>query len=1112
MKNRIWLLGLLFFCFACKQENPKVVPKVDEKPNQNYKIVPSEISNIHFTNNIQESSNFNYLIYPFIYFGGGVATGDINNDGLPDIYFTSNMGQNILYLNQGNLKFLDITKSAGVEGKYNHWTTGVTMADVNNDGYLDYYVSVAGPGDTRKNLLYINQKDNSFKEEAEKYGIADAGHSIQSSFFDFDNDGDLDLYVGNYPIAGFSQKSDFFYEKTKKLTLDESDKLYRNDNGVFVDITKQSGILNYGLTLGLSISDFNTDGLPDIYVSNDFNSPDYLYINQGDNTFFNEILKYTGHTSNFGMGIDTGDINNDGHMDLLQLDMMGSTNAQQKANMSAMNTALFYDMVDKGLHHQYMKNTLQLNTGNESFIEIGELAGISYTDWSWGSLLMDMDNDGFKDIFITNGMRRNVNDNDFNALFRIQKAYGKVDQSQYVDWLKRMPVQPIENVAFKNSGDLRFKKTEKSYGLSFEGFSNGSSYADLDLDGDLDLIVNNLSAKSQIYKNTASASDETNFLRIKLKGKADNAFGIGTRIEVYSGEKKQVEELYLTRGYESSVEPILHFGLGGAKKIDSILIDWPKGAAEVLYNVTANQVLEIEQGKGVKTKKSNRPIKQLFAKDELRLNPNYIHRENTFNDFEREILLPHRMSQFGPALAISDINADGLDDFYVGGAMGFSGKLYLQKTDGSFQAISNSFWNTDKAYEDVSATFFDANNDNFQDLYVVSGGNEKKEGDKIYQDRLYINNQKGGFLKSKSILPEIYNSGSCVRVIDYDKDGDKDLFIGGRQVPGKYPTPTSSYILRNDSTPNKVLFNNVTVEIAPDLLDIGMVTDASFIDVDKDGWQDLIVVGEWMSPKILKNNKGVFEDKSSAYGLGLTSQVGWWNCIVPADIDNDGDLDFITGNLGLNYKYQTSVKEPFKIFANDFDDSGTLDIVLGYYESGFLYPLRGRECSSQQIPSIKKKFENYTAFSKASLEDVYSKEQLGGGMHYEATTFASTVFINESGKFVARPLPNYAQTSSINAIEVLDINQDGNLDLFLGGNLLSSEVETPRNDASYGLLALGDGKGGFQPLSSKESGFYVKGEIRAIQSIKNNKKEISFLIARNNDELVLVKKSNSHLK
>jgi hypothetical protein len=1108
-KSPLFLL-LALLALACRPQ-----PE-GEGYQQRFRLLEPDESGVRFVNRLRETAEFNYFTYPFIYFGGGAATGDLNNDGLPDLFLTSNMEFDALYLNrsapgQGGLKFEDITQAAGVAGLFGRWTTGVTMADVNNDGYLDMYVSVAGPNAPaeRKNLLYVNNGPArngvpTFTEQAEAYGIADEGHSIQSAFFDYDNDGDLDLYVGNYPPSGFGMKTDFFAPKVKNPTPAESDRLYRNDGGHFTDVTQQAGLLNYGLTLGLSVADFNDDGYLDLYVSNDFNSPDYLFINQRNGQFRDELGTYARHTANFGMGTDAADVNNDGHLDLIQLDMMGSTNAEQKTNMSAMNPALFYQTTRAGLHHQYMKNVLQLNTGRGGFVDVGELAGIATTDWSWGGLLFDMNNDGTKDLFITNGMRRNVNDNDFNAYFAIQKAYRQIDPARYAELLRQIPVRPVANVGFLNEGDLRFAKTDSAYGLNFKGFSNGAAYADFDGDGDLDLVVNNIDRPAQVYENTSVSGVKPNFLRLKLSGTVDNRFGIGTRVRVFTGSGTFTEELMPTRGYESSVEPIVHVGLGRATAVDSVHLFWPKGGFQRISNPPLNQLTEVRQavspvGRGV----LRAPVPAgMLRVVEPALQPDFVHQENQYDDFATEVLLPHRMSQHGPALAVADVNRDGRDDFYVGGAQGQPGALYVQQKDGSFRAMPGATWQADRAHEDVAALFFDANQDGYSDLFVVSGGNERPAGDGYYAPRLYLNAGGRCFRRAPDALPRLSVSGSCVRAADVDRDGDLDLFVGGRQVPGRYPLPASSYLLRNESGGANVRFSVVEV---PALTHLGLVTDAVWTDLDRDDWLDLVVVGEWMAPTVFRNQRGTLT--GTAQPAGLAGQVGWWNTVAAADLDADGDPDLVLGNLGLNYKYKASPREPFKVYADDFDGNGRLDIVLGYYDAGRLYPVRGRSCSSQQMPSIKKKFPTYAEFSKADLSTVYSREKLSNATRYEAVNFATSVALNEGHRFTIKALPRLAQLSSVNAVLVRDFNGDGKPDLLLAGNQYESEVETPRADAGLGTLLLGDGRGGFAEQSPGQSGLAIQGEVRHLHLLNGPTGTARIMVARNEEKLLMLEQN-----
>ncbi|MCB4798082.1 VCBS repeat-containing protein [Neotamlana laminarinivorans] len=1082
------IFPFLLIFIGCQSKNNNITNATLFK-----KLTPQE-TNITFSNNLQETDSLNYFTYPSIYMGSGVAVGDINNDGLDDIFFTGNQANNKLYLNKGNLQFEDITLKAKISGD-NRWYTGVTMADINNDGYLDIYCAVAGKDGVKNNQLFINNKNLTFTEKASEYKINDSANSIQATFFDYDNDGDLDLYVANYPISKTSVPNMIYKNRMDHVTMQESDKLYRNDGHTFTNVTQEAGVKNYSFSLGISASDINNDGWQDLYVSNDYSIPDFLYINNHDGTFTEVIKDATNQTAFYGMGIDVADINNDGLLDIFQVDMDSNNNRRQKANMASMNPRLFYETILYGFHYQYMQNNLQLNSGYSEngvpkFSNISRLSGTSSTDWSWGPLIADFDNDGLKDLFVTNGTRREVNNKDF---------FKKIGQQEYdkyslLEKTKMIPSEKIDNFMFKNSGNLRFTKTNKAWGIEHKGFSNGAAYADLDNDGDLEIIINNIDEEASIFENT---SNQNNYLQIKFNGQTSNKFGLGNRIYLYNQNTTQVQELTLTRGFQSSVSPKLHFGLGNASKIDSLKVVWHNGNIQTLKNVKANQELTLEFSKAnsSEVKKSNSNEKLFSTSKDIVFHK---HIENDINDFDKQVLLPHKMSTLGPALAIADVNNDGLDDYFIGGSFGLPASLYLQnETEFVKQNIPDV--EKDKLSEDLGALFFDADNDGDLDLYVVSGGYEYAENSNLLQDRIYTNNGKGNFTKNTNALPKFNSSGSKVLELDYNKDGKKDVLVLGRQVSGKYPTPTSSYLLKNVSENSMIKFENETEQVAPFFKDLGMATNAIITDFNNDSWDDIIIVGEWMPIKIFMNSEGIFKDVSENYGLNANS-TGWWWSINQGDFDGDGDIDYIVGNNGLNYKYKATEDETFDIYANDFDNNKKQDIVLSYYNDGEQYPLRGRQCSSEQIPGIKQKFKNYDEFSQAKLIDVYGKKNLENALHYQVKSFASIYLENKDGKFITHELPIEAQFSSINSILVNDYDNDGNLDALIAGNLYNSEVETPRNDASFGLFLKGNGKGKFKSIPVSESGFYVSGDVKDLKEISiNSKKHI--LAAKNNDYL-----------
>ena len=1096
MKRIVVVLIITFFSFACESELKQFT-----------KLNPKDTS-IDFANKLYETNSRNYFTYPYMYLGGGVAAGDFNNDGLEDLFFSGNMVPNKLYLNQGDFQFKDISESAGIQGD-NRWYSGVSLIDINKDGFLDIYIAVGGENEPNNNVLYINNQNNTFSEKAEAYGIDDDGYSMHSTFFDYDKDGDLDLYVANYPPTSFTAPVDYYKYMIDNHEDRDSDHLYRNDGDQFVDVTKESGISNFGLSLGVVASDFNNDGNPDLYISNDFNAPDFMYINNGDGTFTNEILNSLQQTSFFGMGVDAADFNNDGWVDIFQLDMNAADNFRSKANMSSMNPEVFYQSVALGLHHQYMQNSLQLNQGNlndssPAFSNIARWSGVSSTDWSWGGLFADFDNDGWKDLYVTNGIRRDVNNKDFynehraffNKMENDPNYKNKEEEVKLLSYLEKMPSEKISNYLFQNQQENGFKNKNIEWGLDEKTFSNGVVYSDLDNDGDLDLVVNNLEDFASIYRNNTSNS---NYIGFTLEGK-DQQIPIGTRIHLKASGKYQMQELNLSRGYLSSVSPRVHFGLGATPEIEEVIVEWPDGNRTKLEDLTINSYNAVaykEDSSNTLNEKNKfsevKRFETVVQKDA------FVHRENPYDDFKEEVLLPHKNSTLGPALALGDLNNDGREDYIVGGAIAQAAEIYIQKVNGSFQKVNVPIFEKDKFYEDLGIQIFDADNDGDLDIYIASGGNEFNEGSQGYEDRFYENKGNLVFERNISAIPDTRISGLEVSVNDFDQDGDLDLFVGGRLSPKKYPYPSSSRILENRSTSGSIQFVDVTEEKNPALTNIGLVTTSKWVDLDGDSWEDLVVAGEWMSIRFFKNNEGkTFQEVTQE--VYLPEQRGWWYDIEKGDFDNDGDMDLIVGNLGLNYKYQASKEKPFRVYLNDFDKNATYDIILSYKSNDTEYPVRGRQCSSEQMPAIKEKFKNYNSFASASLEEIYSDQMLEESLKYEITSFASVYLQNNDGKFIAKPLPYQAQFSNINALVVEDIDRDGYLDVVLGGNLYNAEVETPRNDASYGLWLKGDGANGFRALAPRETGLVVRGDIRNMKSIKVGG-QTHLLVAKNNQAL-----------
>ena len=1096
MKFKVKSLLRLIVSFAIL--NSCTTSQRDSNPKEligGLELLPSQQTGITFNNAITESETINHIYYNQIYSGSGVAIGDLNNDGLPDIYFGGNQVNDKLYLNKGGLKFQDISETSKIS-RSSGWTWGVTMADVNADGYLDIYVCRNGesmnPTD-RKNQLFINNKDLTFTESGIKYGLADKGFSSQAVFFDMDNDGDLDMYLVNQiPDSRLFKRYKNIPKERYQLY---KDKLYKNEGGTFKKVSKDIGLAD-GFTYGLSVSasDLNNDGWTDLYVSNDYDEPDFMYYNNGDGTFENVILDKIKHISRFSMGTDTGDINNDGSIDLLTLDMASEDHYRSKTNMRSMNAQEFKEMIDKGDHHQYMFNTLQLNNGSGSFSDIANIAGIAKTDWSWAGLLADLDNDGYKDIIISNGVKKDVRNNDFlTGLYEELKT----DSKDFYKMSKLAPSNPLSNYIYKNKNGYEFENVTKEWGFDLPSFSHGLSYADLDNDGDLDIVTNNMGSEASIYKNNSNG----NYLKVEFEGSAKNTFGYGAKVIVYNKDKIQLAENSVTRGYFSSKEPNLFFGLGKEKTVDSLKVIWPDRKVQVYHNLKVNKTLTAKHAKAKSPKAKDLNSKTLFTNINAQdIGLNFTHVENEFDDFSEEVLLPHKLSNNGPFSATSDVNNDGLDDVFIGGAANQAGVLYLQTKEGVFQKSNSTPWEIDRLSEDLAALFFDVDMDGDTDLYVASGGSEFKSGNHLLKDRIYINDGYGNFIKNTKALPNIFESSQAVKASDIDKDGDLDLFVGTRLIAGKYTFPASSYLLLNENG----IFKEVQNTLAPDLKQIGMVTDAVFSDIDQDGDEDLLVVGEWMEITVLENTNGSFIKNSKGFGLSGTTRGFWWSITV-SDIDNDGDDDYILGNLGKNNKFKATKEHPFKVYTNDFDGNGTNDVVLAKFYKDDYVPMRGKECTTQQMPYVGEKFKDFHSFASSKLIDILPKETVENAVVYEISSFKSVILINDNGVLNSRPLPIEAQISPIKCTVVEDFNNDGFKDFFVIGNHYGVEVETVRYDAGYGAIFLGDGANNFKFLPPNSSGIFSPSDSRFITPFRTAKKEKIYMVTNNNDSIALFK-------
>jgi hypothetical protein len=1101
---KVWIYCIAgYVFFSCAQKDERERPKLFRTMN------PDE-TGINFINKLTFDQAFNIYTYRNFYNGGGVGLGDINNDGLLDIYFTSNLGSNKLYLNKGNFRFEDITEKAGVGGTRS-WSTGVSLADVNGDGFVDIYVCNSGDikGDDKQNELFINNGNLTFSERAEEYHVADKGFSTHAAFFDYDNDNDLDLYILNnsyQAIGSFNLRKN---ERPKRDLLG-GDKLLRNDGGHFTDVTEPAGIYSsvIGFGLGITIGDINKDGWQDIYVSNDFFERDYLYINNKNGTFKECLPDQMKSISGASMGADLADINNDTYADIFVTEMLPHENSRIKTVTTFESWDRYQLNIESGYYHQFTRNMLQLNNGNGTFSEIGRLAGVEATDWSWGALMFDMNNDGLRDIFVANGIYQDLTNQDYLQYVSSEEIVKSIVSGNKVDYKKLVeliPSTPIANFAFQNQGNFVFKDQAKSWGLDDQGFSNGSAYGDLDNDGDMDLVINNVNSNASVYKNQSDVQFPlNNYLKFELKGIGSNTFAFGTKITIdHKGKQFYVEQMPI-RGFESSVDPRPNIGLGDIDTVDQVMIQWPDGKVTTLHRVPANQTLKLNattvqstETNGDGLKRQNDHLFELSQATRI----DFKHQENNFVDFDRDHLLYNALSSEGPRLSKADVNGDGLEDVFVGGAKDQAGALYLQTAGGSFKQTTNPVFAADKASEDLGSAFFDADNDGDADLYVCSGGNEFSEASSALIDRLYINDGKGDFTKAPQTLPTSKpESTSVVKPCDYDKDGDLDLFTGVRLYPFKYGMPGTGYLLNNDGKGN---FTPVTKDIAPEMTEMGMITDAEWSDIDSDGDADLLVVGEYMPIRIFINEKGRFKDATAYAGLGKSN--GWWNRIESADIDNDGDVDFVVGNHGLNSRFHAGVDRPLCMYVNDFDQNGSVEQIICMFNGDVSYPVVLRHDLINQLPALKKKYLKYESYKNEAITDIFTEEQLAKSLKLEVFELATCLLINNGkGTFMLKRLPVEAQFSPVYGIEIFDFDSDGKLDIMLGGNFYKSKPEMGRYDASLGLFLRGDGKANFESVPSLKSGIRLDGEVRDILMVHTASAPL-LVISRNNDSIIVYK-------
>lgn len=1078
----------------------------EEKAAPLFTRLPSDSTGVSFRNDLTEDFDTYFDLFAYVYNGGGVGIGDINNDGLSDIYFTGNEVGNKLYLNKGKMKFEDITASAGVQGN-GKWNNGVTMVDINGDGFLDIYVCKGGWHDSpeaRTNLLYINDGKLHFTEKAAEYGLEESGYSIHASFFDMDNDNDLDVYITNRPDSFDLPLSEMVRQRKLSPTMSR-DKLYVNENSKFREVGRERGITNnFGYALSVVTSDLNNDGWADIFVANDFAESDYMYINQGNGRFKEQIRDATNHISMYSMGADVADINNDGMEDIMVTEMLPEDYKRSRISMPSMDVDGFNSLVTAGMHKQYMHNVLHLNQGNLFFSDISQYAGVAKTEWSWSVLMSDFDNDGLRDMFVANGYKRDVFDGDVHHKIA---AFAQANMHKYAspeEFLQKnfdrfielyQPIK-VNNYLFRNDGGLKFSNVSSDWGFNDPSFSNGAATGDLDNDGDLDLVINNIDDEAFIYENKAAPQ---NYLKVKLNGPPGNSSGLGAKVSLRINGQDGVQyfENKTVRGFLSCNDPVVHFGLGKSPGA-TIKVLWPDGTENEMFEVKSNQTVDINWSQSKKSRPAE-PAAAMFREASELAQPAFIHKENDINEYSEQILLPHGFSRAGPFIATGDVDGDGDDDFYIGGAAGQSGALYTQDK-GKFVTRRSTAFDKDRSFEDAGVAFLDVDGDKDLDLYVASGGSEFPDGSEMYQDRLYINDGKGSF--SEGLRLGTKSSGSCVVAFDADSDGDTDIFRGGQVVAGYYPDIPRSYLLVNDNG----TLSDKTTAVAPILLEPGLVRTATATDLDGDNKPELVVAGEWMPVRIFSQRDGRLQEVTTDFISEQTN--GWWNRIIADDIDKDGDIDLIGGNLGENYKFKASAEKPFMVYAKDFDGNGTNDVFLArYLNDSLVVPVRGRECTSQQMPIIASQFPTFGSFANSDLRGILGRG-IDDALHYKAYLFSSVIFVNENGRFSIQPLPTEAQLSTVNAFVVMDKNVPGRKDILLGGNKFDVEVETTPADASPGcyLSALGDMK--FSVVPASQSGFFIPYNVKDIQAINVSGRTV-ILVSSNNDRLRIYETSAS---